>query len=247
VPDDTKVFDVSKPGRAAPQSTSRPIIVDNNPTMSDPMMAENSASAPEVSAPLSTSIQVSMGDEEESVNVNKSPVPSAGTTFEPNPNEANSGINPSSMPEVPSQMPETLGSATIPAHELEETSDPSAEKKAAGSNFTPLTSLVPSVDSKEDKSSSGESKSHHIDSLPENHNDDAGAHVSDPLSIAKGSGPKKRGSKTLTWIFLAIIAAFVAAYLAVDAGLVKSNVNLPFHIFNKQKKSTVTTNPKSVA
>jgi hypothetical protein len=141
VPDDTKVFDVSKPGRAAPQSTSRPIIVDNNPTMSDPMMAENSASAPEVSAPLSTSIQVSMGDEEESVNVNKSPVPSAGTTFEPNPNEANSGINPSSMPEVPSQMPETLGSA----------------------------------------------------------------------------------------------------------GLVKSNVNLPFHIFNKQKKSTVTTNPKSVA
>jgi hypothetical protein len=243
VPDDTKVFDVSKPGRAAPQPTSRPIIRDNSPTTSDPMMTEEKqAAVPQSSATSGTSIQVSMGDEEESVNVNRAQIPSAGTTFEPE-QSATDNVNDA---EAQSQLPEALTGATIPPHELEEMPDPAADKKAAGANFTPLTSLVPSTDGKEDKSNFSEPKSHHIDSLPENHGGDASGHMSDPLPIARGAGPKRRMPKTLKWVILAILAALVAAYLAVDAGLIKSDVNLPFHIFNKQKKSTSAASPAPI-
>jgi len=35
-----KVFDISKPGKSAPSSSSKPIIVSNRPILKDPMMVD---------------------------------------------------------------------------------------------------------------------------------------------------------------------------------------------------------------
>lgn len=41
--DKPKVFDVAKPGRAAPSASSKPIIITNRPVLQDPMMKEDKA------------------------------------------------------------------------------------------------------------------------------------------------------------------------------------------------------------
>jgi hypothetical protein len=46
MPDDTKIFDVSKPGRTAAAPTSRPIIPDQNSTGIDNMVKDYSQPNP---------------------------------------------------------------------------------------------------------------------------------------------------------------------------------------------------------
>ncbi|MGH7157037.1 MAG: hypothetical protein ACREGG_02930 [Candidatus Saccharimonadales bacterium] len=42
MPDEDRVFDVTKPGRVNPSATSKPVIVGHQPTMNDPMVREGS-------------------------------------------------------------------------------------------------------------------------------------------------------------------------------------------------------------
>jgi hypothetical protein len=63
-----------------------------------------------------------------------------------------------------------------------------------------------------------------------------------PLDIPSGAGPKGR-KKVVGWIISIILLLLVAGYLAIDAGLINSNINLPFHIFNKQKQDNIVTPP----
>jgi len=44
MPDENRVFDVAKPGRSAPQPTSKPVIVGHQPTLNDPMMKDGDSS-----------------------------------------------------------------------------------------------------------------------------------------------------------------------------------------------------------
>jgi hypothetical protein len=46
MPDETRVFDVAKPGRSSPEATSKPVIVGHRPTMSDPMVNDTSEAEP---------------------------------------------------------------------------------------------------------------------------------------------------------------------------------------------------------
>ena len=43
--EDSKVFDVAKPGKSAPSTTSKAIIVTNHPVLSDPMVVEDKPTA----------------------------------------------------------------------------------------------------------------------------------------------------------------------------------------------------------
>ena len=60
---DSKVFDVAKPGKAAADATSKPIIVTNRPLMADPMVVEDSAeekteSEPKLTAPSAGKLKI---------------------------------------------------------------------------------------------------------------------------------------------------------------------------------------------
>lgn len=46
MPDETRVFDVARPGRSSPDATSKPVIVGHHPTMNDPMMKEADSPSP---------------------------------------------------------------------------------------------------------------------------------------------------------------------------------------------------------
>jgi hypothetical protein len=226
MPDDTKIFDVSKPGRTAAAPTSRPIIPDQNSTGIDNMVKDYSQPNPTPNQTSTTPIHVSMADEE----------PTQVMTQPANPE----------MPSIDAEQgQDTVGrnengqvfhppaGATIPPHELDEQPKPPAEK-SGGSNFTPLSSLIPSSNNKDD---TGEYGSHHVDRLPQSHSGDPGYHEVPPLSAAPGAGPKHRVAKFFGWLFVLALLAAVGGFLAIDAGLVKSDIKLPFHIFNKQKMS----------
>jgi hypothetical protein len=226
MPDDTKVFDVSKPGRSAPTPTSRPVIVTQRPENMDSTV--NGPSQPAMGPPdvSGTPIHVSMADEEP-VNVMTQP-------SQPSTSPINEGQNQEHFPPAPS-------GATIPPHELDQPNQP--ERNGAGSNFTPLSNLIPNVEGKGDTGSYG---SHHVDNLPESHPGEPGWREAPPMPTSKGAGPKRRWPKVLMWLFFLLLLAAAGAYLAIDDGLIKSDIKLPYHIFNKQKTSTTTTPPPPV-
>jgi len=54
--------------------------------------------------------------------------------------------------------------------------------------------------------------------------------------------PPKR-KKRLAWIFLIILVLLAGAYLAIDSGLIKTNINLPFHVFKQKTPTSAATQP----
>jgi hypothetical protein len=199
---------------------------------------------PEVEpSPQGTPIHVAMADEDpHEVTTSSAGFSPSGkaSTFEPSPMENHADQRGPHDSEAPS-------GATIPPHELDEEhparqEDTEGAPPAAG-NFTPLTDLVPNAD----KEDTGEYGAHHVDNLPAGHEVGGGSHNIAPLQAAPGAGPKRRWPKLFMWLFILLFMAVVAAYLAIDAGLIKSDVNLPFHIFNKQKTSSSTSATQSKA
>src|SRR4051812_2703942 len=141
MPDDTKIFDVSKPGRTAAGPTSRPIIPDQNSTGIDNMVKDYSQPA---AATSTTPIHVSMADEEP-----------ANVMAQPNQQD---------MPSLDEEPQQNHGEvfhppagATIPPHELDEPHEQPAESSGGG-NFTPLSKLIPNSNGKDD---TGEYGAHH--------------------------------------------------------------------------------------
>jgi hypothetical protein len=59
----------------------------------------------------------------------------------------------------------------------------------------------------------------------------------EPTAAATIPSPGHKGPKTILWILLVFIALLIAGYLAIDSRLIKTSINLPFHIF-KQPSST---------
>ncbi|HVS79065.1 MAG TPA: hypothetical protein VHD84_02125 [Candidatus Saccharimonadales bacterium] len=47
-------------------------------------------------------------------------------------------------------------------------------------------------------------------------------------------GARKNHAKPIIWTIIVLLALLVAAYLLIDSGTIKTNINLPFHVF-KQK------------
>jgi hypothetical protein len=237
---DNKIFDVSKPGKAAPSPISRPIIVGQGSATPDTSLTGDNSSIETMAAePTNTPIRVSMADEEHQVDVVSG---SAGTDMPSHDSEQSAVEAPAGLrTQTPGQLFHSSEGATIPPHEMEELPKPNEENTGgAGANFTPLTTLVPDAGKKEEVSEYG---GHHIDSLPENHAGDPDWHEASPMPTARGAGPRRSKSKMLLWLFVIILVAVAAVYLAIDAGLIKSDVKLPFHIFNKQKTSAVAPSP----
>jgi hypothetical protein len=238
--DDSKIFDVSKPNRVSPDSTSRPVIVGHRPTMADPMVKEKFSD--ENSKLSHTPIHVSMGDEpshEESlVHPSKPEIPSIGkediekalASIEPEKPEKSEedeheNHEPSENDDKHHEHSEEH-EEQLPEHSLPDDEEHKDDTSALG--FTSIHSLI-SGDGEDDKKHKGDDSS----------TMDGGWEEAPPLPIPQGAGPRRRLPKILGWTVLIALIVVIAGYLAIDLGLVKSDANLPFHIFNKQKKKTV--------
>jgi hypothetical protein len=241
---DSKVFDVSKPGKMAPSPISRPVIAASRPAF-DPMVSKVSPPSESAPAPApsisSTPIHVSMADEEPHKIISNSQMPGSGMQ------DAGLSKEESTMQGMPHASSPPSG-ATIPPHEMDQQpQQPPAPNNdnAPGNTFTPLTSLIPNADSNS-KDDTGEYGAHHVDKLPQSHDGESRHHEVAPLQAAPGAGPIRRWPKVLLWLFILAFLAAAGAFLAIDGGYVKSDVKLPFHILNKQKTSGSTTTKTTV-
>jgi hypothetical protein len=199
MPDENRVFDVSKPNRVSPSATSRPVIVGHHPIMNDPMVKNE---------------QISGGG---SVQPTKIPITESGITV----GEA--------MAAQPAPMDQ--GSPAV-------FSDPADEPE-------PQAAIVPEANHPEsvahgpfteiDPPAAAEPQPELPKPAPHSEPHIEGLH----FPAAKRRNPSKM-------IFAGILVLLVAAYLALDSGLVNAGVSMPFHIF-KQKAKVATTAPAPAA
>jgi hypothetical protein len=83
-------------------------------------------------------------------------------------------------------------------------------------------------------------------SVPQHDQQGQHAHHLTPAPISHHSGG---GGKKSSMIILLILAIIVGVYLAIDAGVIGKNINLPFHVFKQKNepKTAVDVNPAAVA
>lgn len=204
MPDENRVFDVSKPSKVSPPPTSRPIIVGHHP-MNDPMVREEK---PDIPAPApATKIQVSDGSPGESSTTVEQAMAerdaAAGSVHEEPADQGAPAIfdehdSPENLPLAePEPAHESVGEGPFTAVEPDHQAQPQSELPPPAPPQSP-----------------------HIEGL----------HINEPR-------PKKG---RLKWIVTGLVILLVAVYLAIDAGLFGSGVNLPFHIFKQKPQTTAT-------
>ncbi len=262
--DDIKVFDVSKPHKSEPSASSRPVIVGHHPTMADPMVREafksHHGDGPKIEV---------KGDEdnEEKIETHhtfgKFPLGLEESAFGEHSNFGNKEHSDHEDHDDHMSEHKTFGDHSDhkepePPYKIEmpgSDDDGLYNNKPAGHN-TPLF-----ADKSEDEPESP--KPSHTFNTPKMSDSDHslfGGHKSDsdmgsnthhptvraedwvepsPLHIPHGAGPYRRWPKVISWVLILLLLVVIGGYLAIDAGIVKSNMKLPFHIFNKQKTSTV--------
>lgn len=228
-----KVFDVSKPSRRTPSSTSRPIIVGHRPSVPDPMMRPASAPMPPPAhtalpettppqpaiapashgineRPLDTDQSIALAEHHEpkivSVSDNvRNEIEASQPHLPELPKEGES--QPASPPAQPGIVSTSNAAIDTPASSFASSATIPGGNVVTPSTVTVATSppaVVPEV---------------HHQSLPMGH-----AH-------ATSAGRLKH---FLLWLFIALLLIGFLAFLAIDSGFVSSSVKLPFHIFDRQ-------------
>jgi len=237
MPDENRVFDVARPGRTAPEPTSKPVIVGHRPTLSDPMMKDDNHPTDfgTESEPTKISVQDDGPDEHDAEFKPELVIqPPAAPEHEP---EAQSWSLPSPepqpaapelpnadtpapepQPEIPASEPETPAPMPPDAPDEPQPGADDAAGPVGDSTDTPIESVPPSEDA-----------------VPESMEHVEALHFQ----------PDHRGGRG-KWIVLALLILLAGAYLAIDSGLIASSVKLPFHVFT-QKPEKTASNPSTPA
>lgn len=214
MPDESRVFDVSKPSKFSPSATSKPVIVGHHPIMNDPMVKGEHNFGSEGADPPT-----------------KIPITDASMTVEEamaaRPSEP-SGTKPVI---IPPEQTEDQGSPAVfsdPADELAPPPDiPEPVHQPESIANGPFTEPEPPKPAEEEPASElpKPAPRHHEPHIE-------GLHFTAP----------KRQSSPLKKIVAVVLVLLIASYLAVDSGALGSGIKLPFHIF-KQKTKTATAPP----
>jgi hypothetical protein len=227
--EETRVFDVSKPNRVGPSPNSRPVIVGHRPTMADPMVnadqaASEAYSYPAASSPAATPIHVAM-DEDGGQGEN---------LF---------GSSPEQAPELTQNPPapeqNSAETAVEPDSQAQPENEP-AESEHTEGGYISTEPLSTQPAHQNDELIAGEEI--RPDSTPPPTDDSGGwQKEAAPLTAPKGAGPRRKWPKIIGWILGPILLIVASFYLAIDMGMVQSDVKLPFHIFNNQKGLVIPT------
>lgn len=247
MPDENRVFDVTKPKHVSPAPTSRPVIVGHQPMVSDPMVKDkdepeqlldhtatkinvtdtSSAHEPE---PEPEKVELKTGHEDIPENSG------AAAIIEPSHQEHNPADEPATGPakfDAPA--------APEPSPVFSEPSEPQFEETAASPD-TPVSeepSDIPADNAPIDSDSEPELSDGQPDIQPHAVNpgpEDNVPHHAEHIEGLHFAEPKRKGS-SLKWLLAGLLVLIIAAYLLIDSGLISTGINLPFHIF-KQDNNT---------
>lgn len=212
-----KFFDVARPSQMNPSSTSRPVIVGHRPMMVDPMVRGGATSpsqpsnplpAPNPAPPVHVAKVIDVSDEvKKELDLNMGSVAPASSTLAP---AFASGLGEVKPQEEPST---TIAPDSVPAPQQQTQPNTQPEKNPEYSTnlAAPPQPVAPLPKTEPDLS--------HLPHMPVSH------------MPATSSGKIK---SFLLWSFVFVFLLGFGGYLAIDAGLVNSNIDLPFHIFNGQ-------------
>lgn len=200
---DDRIFDVSKPNRAAPSATSKPIIVGHHPIMSDPMVT---------------------GRDNEPARPPAEPQPFTPAASEPETLPAMSHSFPS-ISDNTEPLPPVDGGVGGPSDNLTISPDPSPANLPGG----------------------GDQQFIRPDQTAPQHSWSPPDH---PAVTPAPINYHSRGSKKIVTLVVIVLVVIVGVYLAVDAGLIGKNINLPFHIFKQGSQAqtpAITKTPASTS
>jgi hypothetical protein len=229
MPDETRVFDVTRPSHVNPTATSRPVIPSSHPAASDPMVKDESGQFNTEKMGVGTKIPISdeaghfspeLQPPPESPSALGIPAPEMGPAHEPFPNESSVENSPAIFSTADTgNGPEMSAPVSEPVPHSDEMFSPTADEVSSPEPLPHADAAQPD-----------DQFQPHIEQL----------HFNEP----------KHKRKWLMPTVLVLLLLLVGAYLAMDSGLVKTSVNLPYHIFKQKVANTPavsTTAKQSVA
>ncbi len=229
----SQFMDVSKPGKTAPTASSRPVIVGHKPTVQDPMVNEDSMppeahkidvkrTAPKVVAPLDSAKELedtkepSVSEEASEPNVDTAEIPTEDT------------------PPVEQTQDNVVEETTVQegASAAASGGDSRSTKASKDKGSSTVSAVADQASKGKDKKSDQkieelEKRQAEIEKL-----------IEDKKYFVHTAQATKKQRKT-RWI--AIILAFlllVGAYLAIDAQVIKNDIQLPYEFFKESQKDT---------
>ena len=231
-----KVMDVSKPSETKAGATSKPVIIGHKPLIGDPMVRED--------VPVS---ELSPTDHkevaEQSTEKTESETSPKKITIEEHAEEAEA------PEEEAKQEAQPKESGMLPDKEEEQAADSAQEVVIAKKAIK----LKPSVEA-EDKVGNaaavntvlGDAQGVKEAEVAELERQEAAEKLaaSGQYRVKLSGSSRHHGSKLRSipmLVLLLLLVAGVLAYLAVDSGFIKSDINLPFHVFKQDAPAAPTT------
>ena len=218
-----KFFDVSHPGKSTPSSTSRPTIVGHHTILQDPMVNanhENEEAITNTSSIVSRVSTTNIVPSDEAVAGYNSTEKIADTS-EPSVEDVKNKVEDEPQVEVDT---ETEKSKTEETELIEpENKEPSEEVDEINIQSTDNTNTEEQKKAEKETKEDIE-KQEAITKL-----------IADKTYFAPIAGNKGNSAKRnfVMPIIVALVVVFVAGYLLIDSGIIKTSVKLPVSFFNK--------------
>lgn len=212
MPEEDRVFDVTRPSRVGASAHSKPVIVGHHPTMSDPMVRHKRK-------PDSKLTKVSIHDD--------SPDTGGAVAKEDVSSSAPAIIEPTKE-ESPFSNSQPPASETVQPDGYSPADTDSTISVAADGSVT--TGHAHDLKAESDEHSVYDTPTE--PEAPEGPIPEGPMHPIESLHVMPGNKKKR-----WPWVVLVILLLLVGAYLAIDSNLIHTNINLPVHFF-KQKTSS---------
>ncbi len=222
MPDENRVFDVTKPKDVSPPATSKPVIVGHHPVASDPMVKDASKQTEEP-----THIKVL----------------DAGHEADDSEPPEHPGLANSPVPPDAAAIFSDPGTDQEPAPLKTEETRPLAETPDAGENDRTGEPVEPAVFA---EAPDNETRPANEPASPDDQASAVPAEAAAPPPHIEELHFSEKNLKRSWWkpALLVVLILLIAAYLAIDSGLVRGYSHLPFHIFKPKTTATTGSRPE---
>lgn len=206
-PDDKKTMDVAKPGKSAPDTSARPVLVTHRPMVQDPMVKDDPKAD-------SSSEALAKGEDQTADDTKSKPEPTT---------HGEKVISPVSDPTVaeateepkpePAEVPEPVETAK-PEKSAEETR---AEEAAV-------------VDAVADQATSDKRKQNELTDEEKAKQEAIQKLITEKKYFVPVGQVSHRRNQRLAIVFLVLVILLAGAYIAIDAGVIDIGVKLPLEL-----------------